>query len=500
MKKLNFLFIILYIVILPSFGWSACGGSSPNLVAVSANQSDFADCVEVATYGDTITLPECAANECVWTTAGAVTITKDIKVVGKGKESTILTGGFSGEGEEGFLNFAPDSTARINISTLTSTGTIEVSGIGFYTDSKVSYKDGITIVSNNLIPVIRRIKIHHNSFTNMYKGVHTLGNISAVIYNNTFAECSYVAKPSGSGLNGFTQFPMTTGNGDGVYVEDNTITCTSGCTISTGANEASAETIRYNTVTGAMSLYVDAHSNQSSGIKGGYFSETYGNDLQATTSQSGMAIRGGKAIVYYNKVANDSDSYSWVIYEEYSDAASGTLPDGMCPSSSPQVCIDSSDSGTPCLCWKLNHSYWWGNYVYTSGNVVSPTILYDRYDNVSGHDNSPAEIVENREFWTQKTGTFDGTGITGGGVGCGTLANRPATCTTGVGYWATNQSCSDLSGMVGANPTTPISGTLYKCTATNTWEPYYTPYTYPHPLRGEFIENGGTKNGRVWFY
>jgi len=29
-----------------------------------------------------------------------------------------------------------------------------------------------------------------------------------------------------------------------------------------------------------------------------------------------------------------------------------------------------------------------------------------------------------------------------------------------------------------------IAGTLYKCTSTNKWEPYYTPYTYPHPLRG----------------
>jgi len=36
--------------------------------------------------------------------------------------------------------------------------------------------------------------------------------------------------------------------------------------------------------------------------------------------------------------------------------------------------------------------------------------------------------------------------------------------------------------MVGKNPTTPISGTLYKCTATNTWTAYYTPYAYPHPL------------------
>jgi len=34
----------------------------------------------------------------------------------------------------------------------------------------------------------------------------------------------------------------------------------------------------------------------------------------------------------------------------------------------------------------------------------------------------------------------------------------------------------------GASAAYPINGTLYKCTSTNTWTSYYTPYTYPHPL------------------
>ena len=51
-------------------------------------------------------------------------------------------------------------------------------------------------------------------------------------------------------------------------------------------------------------------------------------------------------------------------------------------------------------------------------------------------------------------------------------------------FFYVNAQCSDLSGMVGANPTNPISGTLYKCTAPNTWAEHYTPYAYPHPLSG----------------
>jgi hypothetical protein len=55
---------------------------------------------------------------------------------------------------------------------------------------------------------------------------------------------------------------------------------------------------------------------------------------------------------------------------------------------------------------------------------------------------------------------FDGTS----GVGSGFLSTRPSTCTPKVAYWATD------------------TNTLYQCSVTNTWTPYYTPYTYPHPL------------------
>jgi hypothetical protein len=69
-------------------------------------------------------------------------------------------------------------------------------------------------------------------------------------------------------------------------------------------------------------------------------------------------------------------------------------------------------------------------------------------------------------------GAFDGTV----GVGSGTIASRPATCTTGVGWWATDQGSWDTT--IAAN----TSGLFYKCTSTNTWTLFYTPYTYPHPL------------------
>lgn len=102
-------------------------------------------------------------------------------------------------------------------------------------------------------------------------------------------------------------------------------------------------------------------------------------------------------------------------------------------------------------------------------------------------DGSGGRVLANRDYYpsasgvqTSPTSPFNGTS----GVGWGTLANRPTTCTPGVAYWATdqgswNKSTSNTYGvqMNGAD------GVLYKCTAPNTWTRYYEPYTYPHPFR-----------------
>jgi len=82
-------------------------------------------------------------------------------------------------------------------------------------------------------------------------------------------------------------------------------------------------------------------------------------------------------------------------------------------------------------------------------------------------NNTGGRVVADRDYYGQTSGiqTAKGTPFNGTtGTGWGTLSNRPDACTAGVGYWATD------------------TRTLYKCTATNTWTAYYTPYAYPHPL------------------
>lgn len=109
-----------------------------------------------------------------------------------------------------------------------------------------------------------------------------------------------------------------------------------------------------------------------------------------------------------------------------------------------------------------------------------------------GCDNPTPEdhVKPDRDFYnavsafpqSSPTAPFNGTT----GMGFGTLANRPVSCTTtresadagngGVGYWATDVGNWNRT----TGPTE--QGVLFMCTATNTWTEYYRPHRYPHPL------------------
>jgi hypothetical protein len=137
-----------------------------------------------------------------------------------------------------------------------------------------------------------------------------------------------------------------------------------------------------------------------------------------------------------------------------------------------------------------------GAGTYVSGSTPSPASaisqaldpIYEWDDTVmdlngTNFTTDTGKLIANRDWYTDNSGgkpvaqtsatsPFKGAS----GVGFGTLALRPTTCTTGVGYFATDQGSWNTSGNGFG------SGVLYKCSSTNTWTLAYTPYAYPHPL------------------
>src|SRR6266550_468291 len=134
-----------------------------------------------------------------------------------------------------------------------------------------------------------------------------------------------------------------------------------------------------------------------------------------------------------------------------------------------------------------------GAGVYLSGSNPTPSAAVNQasdplYEWLNAHNSvnqtgiistNNYHLHQERDYYDYQTAGCSGT--QSNGVCSGTLAARAANCTTGVGYWATDQGNWNQSGAGG-------QGQFYKCTSTNTWTLSYIPYNYPHPL----ITGGGS--------
>ncbi len=277
------------------------------------------------------------------------------------------------------------------------------------------------------------------------------------------------------------------GTGGTVYVEDNHISSNKAeRKLFMDTNYGGRYVFRYNTVVNGWTL---AHSLQADDSRGTRSWELYGNTFNITGPIQGIGVHAGTGVIFNNNMAG-THSGGVLFGNERSNNSVGAA--GKCDGTSQWdgnldatgwPCRDQIGTGTDVSLWSsrttlpapaqtLSPAYAWGNF--SNGTPIHPVVDL----------NAPTHVKENRDYYRHDTTNCAAGGAScSKGVGCGPLTARPATCTTGVAYWATNQSCTDMTGMSGANPTTPISGTLYKCTAPNTWTAHYTPYTYPHPLR-----------------
>ena len=429
--------------------------------ANSAKQEDVYYCVNtVAAQGDTVYV---GAGTETWTTEynhpengnykTLLPITKSIHLIGgSGGTTTITNGGTT----------ATATIIMIHNADYTTSQTFEISNFTFDAVDRMTLRTGpASDIGTAADYNIQTVLIHDNIFTTSGDGIKGQaiwnGGVHwGVVYDNTFTDFWYPIANSFSvgGDELWDDAPQNTntpGSEYALYYEDNTFSLISATDNMLMNGEYSPRYVfRYNDITNAAytSGLLDFHGEQSA-MAAGFFVEVYGNDYSSSSASAETFLkqRSGTSFVFFN-TSSTTNSMKNTAY---------TSTACICP--------------TTHVADKVTHgSYWWNNRADLNGSLWSNTAT-------GGLDcNSLTEIPTlGRDIMDDDSSPLD----------CLMGSELPGTCTVGDGYWVTAQSTTTLAGMVGVDPTTPISGILYTCTETDTWTEYYTPYTYPHPLRGE---------------
>ncbi len=422
----------------PMNSWSACKGLSPTWSS-TPDRTSVASCVSRAKNGDTINV---SAGTATW--ASGISYTKGISIIGAGIGNTVITVG---------------GTDAFSITPSTNSYLTRISGFTFNLDNHW----GIHCDNNKSLPPKYNIRIDHNRFTNSNVGGAAVESwdCRGVIDNNITDNIIYPFRvgwgTKGGGWNWQNLSEIIYGTAkDNMYVEDNVISGVSTCVENSG--EGGRYAFRYNTIIPAADMYpiFDIHNWQASDDCASMGAEVYGNRVN-WGSHTGyvMSWRGGRLNHMYNNYVTTGDPPLIHLYNN----------NRRCPSDPKQL---------------HNNGILLNNRINTNGALLAVDIGEQNCGTIDADD----------EYWKSNASCMAPntcSNITTG-IGCGTLANLPTTCTNGTMYWTTNQSCSDLTNLTGDIQTYPtrltITGTMYRCQS-GTMVPYFSPLTYPHPLRGE---------------
>ena len=259
----------------------------------------------------------------------------------------------------------------------------------------------------------------------------TFNNAGNAIFLMGYAEGTDEVSPwppdGDPGMGGYSWLlPLNLGTDEAVYIEDNTFTLADACYV--GVNDAyygSRIVFRHNTVTNS---YFQNHAARTYERGGILKVELYNNDFNATDSgwYRAIHIRSGTGVVFNNTLRGYFTTMN--VDNQRSDGANTSTPFGACDGSS--AWDGNVTDGWPCL------------DQIGRGPGVNP---------LTG--DQPSEPLY---IWNN-----------GSDAGC-----------------STGGSCSNNRTMTNSTDDAAVeSGRDYINNGT-TAKPGYTPYTYPHPLRG----------------
>jgi len=444
--------------------WLAMTANTHAVTANSCSTTDIQTAISNTGRGGTVTVP---AGNCTWNST--LSLTYGITLTGAGVGNTVITS----SGGVTLISVVPDATAIANSENITITGFTFDGASSSQTLINIQGASGITGTKP-----YRYIIIGDNKFQNTNPSSSTLvgaviqsnadtnGQFRGVIYNNIFDRCNIILRIFSNddtrewSNTAFNQLPY--GNEDNLYFEDNTIMYSSSYS---GDNPGWIETgqggrlvARYNTwnlanATTPQEIWdIHGFQNWDGSVNSGQTStmvvEYYGNTLSNMGTYRWINHRGSWGMFFDNILTgsggNEIDLYGM------------SIP-GSCPSD-----INPTPTNYNPL---VNNTYFFNN---TQNGTNVTANMY------STGNPTHCSVTENANWWNYNASCTASS--CSAGIGRGTAAPT-GSCTTGVGYWVASTATPTASSSV------IQGGSFYKCTSTNTWTPYYTPYTYPHPLR-----------------
>lgn len=467
------------------------GGTGGNTItATSCSSSAVQSAVNAAADGDTVIVP---TGNCTWNSAVDLSNSKGVSLICATQGSCVIAQGVG-------------TVIRMN-------GTLSGVNNHFYRISGFEFKNApngtlsIWFYGNG---TLSNFRIDHNTFTNFAAGsiaihlgeVSSVGKFYGVIDHNTFSGSNNIMAMKYLGPGDPSQWPASVrGTGQNVFLEDNVFDFPTNTNLGLGCMDAwrvAAVVFRHNDTKNCL---VTAHGVSHETVVN---FEAYNNNLRRTANSGGWEDGtrlfhhqgSGEMFLWGNRFfaasALSGSALAITHYRSASPSVAGYNSSfGRCDGTSSRDGNRPGQLGYPCwlqpgrapsggnpIYGTLSPVYAWLNVDNTTGNKVSVEI-----ENPWNATNPSVDdhIKPNRDYYdavstqaqTSPTSPFNGTT----GMGFGTLANRPTTCTPtsevldagngGVAYWA---------------PDVGPQGTLYRCSSINTWTVHYTPYTYPHPL------------------
>jgi hypothetical protein len=367
-------------------------------------------------------------------------------ITGPGKAALVISGTGSN-----FFNYTPDATS------LARNQKFKLGGMtldGGYIDIASTY--AVKFVQSGGTWELNSMVIHDIDFYHCCRGIGIEGDFYGVGYNCSFtyrqtSPTMIFLQAIGNSRSSWENHPLNWnypfGTSKQFFLED----CTFNGQVWSEAGHGGRYGLRHNTFSNQNYFQMfDFHGNQGD-LYGTLLCEVYDNIIDTGTYDHSMELityRGGCGLFYNNVVTGPGQvAYSYInMYDSEVDDLNAT-PMNPYHTMNPDV------------------GYAWNN----TGNGAT-LYFYEAYDDGDGFspgNPTTGSCVRNGTYFDEYSGVYMGYTFTPG-VLKGLRSARPASMASyNRVYWATDES------------------KLYRWISPGTWELYYTPYTYPHPLRSE---------------